>query len=514
MSGPINIEKLCADAGEDKFSKQICSKLAKSCLKQQENEVSTFVLVDREGKAQKFGDVDTCLKHSVLIPSGKKPTSEGAGTAPTGSEVCAGAGLNASQEASCKNAADACASGEGAFEIVTDAGPVTAKNQDKCFKLAVTLPQMGYVIEGAHKAAKPAPAPKPVVEPVYEPPAPTPSAPTPKPKPKPVPKPAKKPAKKKVAVPPAKPTGGSHICYEKLNKDQIKFWIKGHGVTQITGILMCKGAMIGSLTMGRYGDEFHAGPIDKCYDGSFPKLSTKYSLDPDVEDAGTRPTDPKKFMDWRCPKKSLKVNKGYKHYYSPKARDAGESDLRQQCKKAKVEEGFYFIEGFDKSGKPLSYWFERGYNEKSDHTDTSINSCFSFGIQAEFSSITGISHYHFHPTSGYSNFGSEFPSTTDFDSTIETALDKYDTRFGFNPKVFDRRVVTTTGVWIMKLDFDAIQSDPDGAKKDVDRYDAARKKIFKDIKKKKLKHLSRAEQCALFAEQATSKYVEVTFEPF
>lgn len=520
MSSPKAIKKICEDAGVDKSNIKFCTELVKSCEEQEEKKYTRFMLKDESGKPHYLSDFNECFKNSLLFSGGKaqagEPTGEGAETpelkpevATPPADVCGKAGLSGAEEASCKNAADACALGDGPYEIVTDVAPITVKTKDKCLELAVKLPKAGYVIKGANKATKPSPKPTPPSPKSDDSSCTTPPAPK-----EPAAKPPKTPAKPKAFVPPAPAPGGSHICYEPLNENQIKYWVQGYGVTQITGILMCSGKYIGNVTMGQYGDQFHAGPIDRCDDGSFPTLETKYSLDTSVEGAGTLPTDPKKFMTWRCPKKSLIVNKGYKHYYTPKTREAGESDLKQQCKKAKVEEGFYFIEGLDKTGKPLSYWFERGYNEKSDHTETSINSCFSFGIQMEFSAISGISHYHFHPTSGYSNFGSEFPSDTDFDSTIGTALDKYDTRFGFNPKVFDRRVVTTTGVWIMVPNFDVIRSDPSGAKADIGRFEELKSAFFKKIKGKELKHLSRAEQCELFAKEATSKYVTVTFEPF
>lgn len=522
MSSPKTIKKMCKDAGVEKSDMKFCTKLVKSCEEQNEKGYTRFLIKDKSGKPFYFNDFNGCFKNSLLFSGGKAAADQTAEedvttpapkllAPPASADVCPNMEMTALQYADCLSIADACVSEEDPFEIeiMTDSGPFTAKNKAKCLKFAVMLPKMGYAFKGVDKAKKPSPSPKPVDKPSDD------SSCTATPEPKPKTKPNKKPSlKPKASVPPAKPGGGSHICYEDLNENQIKYWIKGHGITQISGSLWCNNQLIGTLTMGQYGDDFHAGPVDRCSDGSKPHLMTKYSLDPEVKDAGTLPTDPKKFMTWRCPKKSLKVNTGYKHYYTPKTRAAGEMDLGKLCNTEKVEEGFYFIEGLDKEGKPLSYWFERGFNEEKHHTDTSINSCFSFGIQAEFSIVTGISHYHFHPRSGYKEFGSLYPSDTDFQSSLETVLDEYDSRFGLNPKVFDRRVVVWTGVWTMKLDFDAIRSDPEGAKAEVAKYEAVKSDFFKDIKKNKLKHLSRTEQCALFAEKFSSKFMTITYEPF
>jgi hypothetical protein len=521
MSGPIDIKKLCQDAGEDSFSQAICSKLAKTCLKQQENEASTFILVDRQGKVQKFSDVDSCLKHSVLIPSGKKdssggtvaPSSGGTGAPSIDSSVCSTSGLNAPQEANCKNAADACPSGDGPFEIKTDAGPITGNGLEKCLKGAVKLAKAGYKIFGVNKAKEPTPPPKPTSEPEEDSSYTAPPVPKPIPKPKPAKKP---PAKPKVSVPPAKAPEDANVCYEWTAPDKVALRMKGHNLNKIEVTTMCIQNALESykITLGSKGDDFFSSPINICEDGKPPHFTAKHFYTVGVDNPGTLPVDPKQFLDWRCPKKPLIVNKGYKNYYSPKTRVAGEEDLKKLCKKANVEESFYFIEGLDKSGKPLSYWFELGYNQKSNHTETRINSCLSFGIQREFSNISGISQYHFHPTSGYKEFGSLYPSATDLESAVMLVTLNFDSRFGLNPKVLDKRVVTASGVWTLKSNFKAIRSDPDGAEKDDERYEAARKAFFKRIKKKELKNLSRAEQCALFAEKASSKFVEVTFEPF
>jgi hypothetical protein len=268
------------------------------------------------------------------------------------------------------------------------------------------------------------------------------------------------------------------------------------------------------ITLDVDGDGPFSYAVEHCPDGMRPIFSTNMTLDPDVKGAGLKPIDPKQFMTARDPAEPLVLNKGLKHYYSVKTRAAGEKDLKALCTSEKFEEGFYFIEGRCKAGKPLAYWFEVGYDEKPKKVNSTIDTCFSYGVQYNFSSITGISHYHFHPVSAYKGkFGTEYPSGTDFRHTVRVALENYDKKFGFNPEIFDVRVVTHVGVYTMKPDFDAIRANPDGAEKDVERYEAFFDDFFQKLKGE-YKNLSQAEKCKLLVDGGSSKYVKISFQPF
>ena len=130
MSSPKTIKKLCKDAGVEKSDMKFCAELVKSCEEQQAKEYTRFLLKDKSGQPFYFDDYKGCFKHSLLFSGGKAeggeapeadvPSPATKPAAPsTPKDVCSSAGLSASQEANCKNAADACPSGDGPFEIKT-----------------------------------------------------------------------------------------------------------------------------------------------------------------------------------------------------------------------------------------------------------------------------------------------------------------------------------------------------------------------------------------------------------
>ena len=207
------------------------------------------------------------------------------------------------------------------------------------------------------------------------------------------------------------------------------------------------------------------------------------------------------------PDKPLMVNTRKKHYYSRRSRTQGEKDLQGLCGKSKLEETYIFVEGIDHDGNKAHYWYEVGEKETLTNSTAILSSEFFRGIRADFKEITGMSNYHFHPKDlndgkQYrcgkkldkicSNAGCEYPSHIDISSYLKTALTNTDISFGFVEGIYDNRVVTSTGVFVLRPKFNFIRSNQKVVESIIKDYHEYFQK-FINITKRAFEDLSQSE---------------------
>lgn len=153
----------------------------------------------------------------------------------------------------------------------------------------------------------------------------------------------------------------------------------------------------------------------------------------------------------------LTVNRDLAHYkVIGKSRNEGERDLYELTKTSDVEEGWAFIEGKDKLGKPVSLWYEVGERE----TEVSVgrgdyhplDDLKAMGITPE-----KYSCYHIHPAGNVSPIDYEFGklfSSRDFLSAMLFAP------YYLNQKIeYDSRIVVVSGIWCIRSESDIADTD-------------------------------------------------------
>lgn len=284
--------------------------------------------------------------------------------------------------------------------------------------------------------------------------------------------------------------------------------------------------MIVSTALDRIRSTLQNGEVDEIPDGLVDQAgddqSAKRELTP-VSRAPLLPQQPHPLPDGdvrknfalRPAEQPLDVNASLPHYFSQRLPGQIVADLQGLSRRpAPTEEAFLTVVGVRRASigdELVQDTYEVGIGEIPTQVSIQLDSQLIRGAQTTFASVARMSMEHFHPKDPPGMRGSEYPSPQDFKSILAQAHISHE--IGFPEDVFDFRVTTTTGVFVMKPDCTAINANPDDAKKQFKKYE----RIFTNFTleaSSRLQRLNQAEKSAQFAVRVSSEFVGIRFEPF